>query len=63
MRIVTLLLAFAASLAFGAFLYQQAVVEGAFGPAAEGWVRISFTIGDDDLLEGCRRIVEFVSNA
>ncbi len=36
---------------------------GAFGPAAEGWVRISFTIADDDLLEGCRRIVEFVSNA
>lgn len=33
---------------------------GAFGPAAEGWVRISFTIGDDDLREGCRRIVEFV---
>ena len=34
MRIVTLLLALAASLALAAFVYQQAVVEGAFGPAA-----------------------------
>lgn len=35
---------------------------GAFGPAAEGWVRISFTISDDDLREGCRRIVDFTRN-
>ncbi len=32
-----------------------------FGPAAEGWVRISFTISDDDLAEGCRRIKSFCS--
>jgi hypothetical protein len=34
MRTVTLSLAFVASLAFAGFMYQQAVVEGAFGPAA-----------------------------
>ncbi|MDG2111203.1 MAG: aminotransferase class I/II-fold pyridoxal phosphate-dependent enzyme [Actinomycetota bacterium] len=32
---------------------------GAFGSSSKGWVRISFTIGDDDLVEGCRRIAEF----
>jgi aspartate/methionine/tyrosine aminotransferase len=35
---------------------------GAFGAAAEGWVRISFTISDEQLTEGCRRIVEYVNN-
>ena len=40
---------------------QVSVVDaGAFGPAAEGWVRISFTISDELLAEGCRRIVDFV---
>ncbi len=34
MRTITLLLTLVASLAFGGFVYQQAVVEGAFGPAA-----------------------------
>lgn len=34
MRIVILLLTVVASLAFAGFMYQQAVVEGAFGPAA-----------------------------
>ncbi len=32
----------------------------AFGPAAAGWVRVSFTIGDEQLAEGCRRIIDFV---
>ncbi len=37
-----------------------AVLDAAnFGPAADGWVRISFAIGDDDLAEGCRRIFKF----
>lgn len=35
---------------------------GAFGPAAHGWVRIGFTISDEQLAEGCRRIVDFVNN-
>ena len=34
---------------------------GAFGQEARGWVRISFTIGDDDLVEGCRRIADFTA--
>ncbi len=34
MRLVTLLMALAVSLALVAFVYQQVVVEGAFGPAA-----------------------------
>lgn len=33
-----------------------------FGEAADGWVRISFTIDDRSLDEGCRRIVEFCSS-
>lgn len=33
---------------------------GAFGAPAEGWIRLSFTIDDDSLVEGCRRIVDFV---
>lgn len=35
---------------------------GAFGVPARGWVRISFTVADDVLAEGCRRIVEFSRN-
>ncbi len=34
---------------------------GAFGNSADGWVRISFTLGDDVLVEGCRRIVKFLN--
>ena len=33
---------------------------GAFGPSAEGWVRISYTLGEETLKTGCRRIVEFL---
>ncbi len=44
-------------------LYRQTGVSvldaGAFGAPARGWVRISFTISDDQLAEGCRRIVGF----
>ncbi len=36
---------------------------GAFGPSAEGWVRISFTIDDDRLAEGCRRIVSYAATS
>ncbi len=36
---------------------------GAFGASCEGWVRISFTISDDDLAEACGRIVEFCGRA
>jgi polar amino acid transport system ATP-binding protein/arginine:pyruvate transaminase len=35
---------------------------GAFGSSSEGWVRLSFTISDDDLAEACRRIVRFVDH-
>ncbi|MGI9610319.1 MAG: pyridoxal phosphate-dependent aminotransferase, partial [Acidimicrobiia bacterium] len=34
---------------------------GAFGASCEGWVRISFTISDDDLAEACGRIVSYVN--
>lgn len=33
---------------------------GAFGAPAEGWIRLSFTIDDESLVEGCQRIVDFV---
>jgi aspartate/methionine/tyrosine aminotransferase len=36
---------------------------GAFGASCEGWVRISFTLSDDDLAEACGRIVEFCGRA
>lgn len=36
---------------------------GAFGASCEGWVRISFTISDDDLAEACGRVVEFCGKA
>lgn len=35
---------------------------GSFGQAGEGWIRIAFTIGEDELREGCRRIVKFVGD-
>jgi aspartate/methionine/tyrosine aminotransferase len=31
----------------------------AFGPSAEGHVRISFAIDEKNLLEACRRIADF----
>ncbi len=33
----------------------------AFGPSCDGWIRISFTTSDEELSEGCRRLVSFVS--
>lgn len=40
-----------------------AVVDAAaFGPASAGWVRLSFTASDDDLLEGCRRIAGHIAS-
>ncbi len=39
---------------------QVSVLDAAnFGGRADGWVRISFTIDDVRLAEGCRRIVDF----
>ncbi len=32
---------------------------GAFGQSTDGWLRIAFTISDDDLREACRRLVAF----
>lgn len=34
----------------------------AFGASADGWVRLSFTVSDEALSEGCRRIVEHVTS-
>jgi len=34
----------------------------AFGASAKGFVRISFTIGEDELKEACRRIKQFVES-
>ena len=46
-------------------LYKETGVSvldaGAFGESAKGWIRISFTLGEDTLKEGCRRIVEFLN--
>ena len=46
-------------------LYRETGVSvldaGAFGESARGWIRISFTLGEDTLKEGCRRIVEFLN--
>ncbi len=39
---------------------KVSVLNGAnFGDRADGWVRVSFTIDDVSLAEGCRRIVDF----
>ncbi len=44
--------------------HRVSVVDAAaFGAPTDGWVRISFTTDDDALAEGCRRIVDFVSQA
>lgn len=32
----------------------------AFGETCAGWIRISFTVSDEDLAEGCRRFVRFL---
>lgn len=38
------------------------VLDGrAFGQSADGWVRISFTLSERELREGCRRIVAFLA--
>ena len=43
---------------------KVAVLDGsAFGSTGEGFVRISFTNSEEDLLEGSRRIVKFVNEA
>jgi aspartate/methionine/tyrosine aminotransferase len=40
--------------------HRVSVVDAAaFGAPTEGWIRISFTIDDDRLAEGCQRIVDF----
>lgn len=37
------------------------VVDAAgFGPASQGWLRISFTESDEQLVEGCRRLRRFI---
>ena len=33
----------------------------AFGASCAGWIRLSFTISDEELSEGCRRLVSFVN--
>ncbi len=33
---------------------------GAFGKSADGWIRISYTLDEETLSRGCRRIVEFL---
>ena len=34
----------------------------AFGPSAAGFVRISYTLGEAELMEGCARIGRFVES-
>ena len=33
---------------------------GAFGASADGWIRISYTLGEETLKAGCRRIVKYL---
>ena len=35
---------------------------GAFGPSAKGWIRISYTLGEDTLKTGCQRIVKYLAS-
>ncbi len=35
---------------------------GAFGPSAAGWIRISYTLGEETLRAGCRRMVAFLES-
>ncbi len=52
------------SLEFANQLYQSTGVAlldaGAFGKACQGWVRISFTLDEQQLSEACHRICQFV---
>ena len=52
------------SAAFCDELYEEkkvvALDAGLFGSSIEGWVRLAFTVGEDELAEGCRRIAEIV---
>jgi arginine:pyruvate transaminase len=45
-------------------LFREAGVSvleaSAFGQSGAGYVRLSYTLGEDALLEGCRRIKRFV---
>ena len=34
---------------------------GAFGPSSQGWLRLSFTASDAELIEGCRRLRAYVA--
>lgn len=43
---------------------KVSVLDGrAFGASANGWVRISFTLSEEQLRDGCRRIVDFLANS
>lgn len=39
----------------------SALDAGAFGPSAFGWLRLAYTVGEDQLREACRRIVDLTS--
>ena len=47
-------------------LYQNTGVSvldaAAFGPSADGWIRISFTLDESTLQDGCQRIVQFLGS-
>jgi arginine:pyruvate transaminase len=43
----------------GMFVMADVAGLGAFGAAARGWVRISFTLDEARLAEACDRIVGF----
>jgi arginine:pyruvate transaminase len=51
---------------FSRDLYEEKGVSvldaGAFGNSARGWVRLCFTLDEDSLVEGCRRIVDFLNH-
>ncbi|MEM9563121.1 MAG: aminotransferase class I/II-fold pyridoxal phosphate-dependent enzyme [Actinomycetota bacterium] len=34
---------------------------GGFGPASDGWLRLSFTESDENLVEGCRRLRDYIA--
>ncbi len=35
---------------------------GGFGPASDGWLRLSFTESDENLVEGCRRLRDYIAS-
>ncbi len=42
---------------------RVAVMDAAgFGKASAGWLRLSFTASDEDLLEGCRRLRDYIAS-